>query len=59
MVPNTVTLEEEDSVFVSSKDIQEFIDDKTEMVSVDEILSSTKDKVDTNTSTTSGTSKTQ
>ena len=35
----------EDTVYVSSKDIQNFINDKTKMVSVDEILSSTSDKV--------------
>lgn len=55
LVPNTVTLEEKDAdVFVSSEDIKNFIEDKTTMVSVDEILSSTKDTADT-TDTTSGT----
>jgi hypothetical protein len=43
LVPNTVTLSDTDaSVYVSSEDIQDFINDKTKMVSVDEILSSTK-----------------
>ena len=32
------------AVIVSSKDIQDFINDKTEMDSVDEILSSTSDE---------------
>lgn len=55
LVPNTVTLEEKDAdVFVSSEDIKNFIEDKTTMVSVDEILSSTKDTADTS-NTTSGT----
>ena len=55
LVPNTVTLEEKDvDVFVSSEDIKDFIEDKTTMVSVDEILSSTKDTADTS-NTTSGT----
>lgn len=60
LVPNTVTLDEKDAdVYVSSEDIQNFINDKTTMVSVDEILSSTQDKAKTsNDDTTSGTSKT-
>ena len=58
MVPNTQELEKEDTVYVSSKDIQNFINDKTKMVSVDEILSSTSDKVDNNTSTTADDSTT-
>lgn len=45
LVPNTQELKSEDTVFVSSEDIQNFINDKTKMVSVDEILSSTADKV--------------
>lgn len=45
LVPNTQELTREDTVFVSSEDIQKFINDKTKMVSVDEILSSTADKV--------------
>lgn len=66
LVPNSVTLDEKDAdVFVSSEDIKNFIEDKTTMVSVDEILSSTKDTADTangtddsnSTSSTSGTSK--
>ena len=47
LVPNTQELTREDTVFVSSEDIQKFINDKTKMVSVDEILSSTTDKVTT------------
>ena len=47
LVPNTVTLDEKDvDVFVSSEDIKEFIEDKTTMVSVDEILSSTQGVAD-------------
>lgn len=43
LVPNTVTLDESSAdVFVSSEDIKDFIEDKTTMVSVDEILSSTQ-----------------
>lgn len=66
LVPNSVTLDEKDAdVFVSSEDIKNFIEYKTTMVSVDEILSSTKDTADTangtddsnSTSSTSGTSK--
>ena len=46
LVPNTQKQEKKDmEVYVSSKDIQTFIDEKTKMVSVDEILSSTEDKV--------------
>lgn len=52
LVPNTVTLDEKNvDVFVSSEDIKNFIEDKTTMVSVDEILSSTKDTADTADST--------
>ncbi len=47
LVPNTKKLDKNDVVNVSSKDIQDFINDKTKMVSVDEILSSTEDKVNT------------
>ena len=48
LVPNTQKQEKDDmEVYVSSKDIQTFIDEKTKMVSVDEILSSTEDKVNT------------
>lgn len=58
LVPNTVTLDEKDAdVFVSSEDIKDFIEDKTTMVSVDQILSSTEGVVDNN-SVTSGTSDT-
>lgn len=59
LVPNTVTLDEKDAdVFVSSEDIKDFIEDKTTMVSVDQILSSTEGVADNNsvTSETSGTS---
>ena len=45
LVPNTEELTNEEAVIVSSKDIQDFINDKTEMVSVDEILSSTSNEV--------------
>ena len=47
LVPNTQELTQEEAVIVSSKDIQDFINDKTEMVSVDEIMSSTSDEVTT------------
>lgn len=47
LVPNTQELTQDEAVIVSSKDIQDFINEKTEMVSVDEILSSTSDKVTT------------
>ncbi len=47
LVPNTQELTAEDAVFVSSQDIQDFINDKTKMVSVDEILSSTADTAKT------------
>lgn len=43
LVPKTQEVTEKDSVMVSSEDIQKFINDKTKMVSVDEILSSTKE----------------
>lgn len=48
LVPNTQELTEKDAVQVSSEDIQKFINDKTEMVSVDTILSSTEDTASTN-----------
>lgn len=44
LVPNTQEVTQDADVIVSSKDIQDFINDKTEMVSVDEILSSTSDE---------------
>lgn len=47
LVPNTQELTNDEAVIVSSKDIQDFINDKTEMVSVDEILSSTSNEVTT------------
>ena len=53
LVPNTVILDEKNAdVFVSSEDIKNFIEEKTTMVSVDEILSSTKDTADSNNSST-------
>ena len=45
LVPNTQELKEEDAVMVTSKDIQDFINDKTEMVSVDQIMAETDDQV--------------
>ena len=45
LVPNTQELKDEDAVMVTSKDIQDFINDKTEMVSVDEIIADTNDQV--------------
>ena len=48
LVPNTQELTDKDSVMVCSEDIQKFINDKTKMVSVDEILSSTKEVVEEN-----------
>ena len=47
LVPNTQELTQDEAVIVSSKDIQDFINEKTEMVSVDEILSETQDQVTT------------
>lgn len=37
LVPNTATVSEDAKVYVSSKEIEEFINDKTEFVSVDEL----------------------
>ncbi len=48
LVPNTQELTNDDAVMVSSEDIQKFINDKTQMVSVDEILSTTKEVVEGN-----------
>lgn len=45
LVPNKEELKENDTVVVSSEDIKNFINEKTKMVSVDEILSKTEDKV--------------
>lgn len=50
LIPNTEEVKEKADVMVSSKDIQEFINNKTKMVSVDEILTSTKDAVSGNSS---------
>ena len=58
LVPNTQELTEEDTVMVSSQDIQSFINSKTKMVSVDEILSKTDEAVKNNTATTSTTTTT-
>lgn len=49
LVPNTQELTEEDAVYVSSDDIKNFINEKTKMVSVQEIKTSTQSKVDNNT----------
>lgn len=46
LVPNTQDLKQEDAVTVSSQDIQNFINEKTKMVSVQDIISSTTDKAD-------------
>lgn len=46
LVPNTQELTDEDAEMVSSEDIQSFINSKTTMVSVDEILTTTQSKVD-------------
>ena len=46
LVPNTQELTDEDAVYVSSDDIKNFINEKTKMVSVQEITTSTKSKVD-------------
>lgn len=46
LVPNTQELTEEDAEMVSSEDIQSFINSKTTMVSVDEILTTTQSQVD-------------
>ena len=58
LVPNTQELTEEDTVMVSSKDIQSFINSKTKMVSVDEILSKTDSVVKNSTTTTTATTAT-
>ena len=52
LVPNTQELTDKDAVMVSSEDIQKFINDKTKMVSVDEILSSTKEVTENKDTTT-------
>ena len=59
LVPNTQKLTDADSEMVSSQDIQSFINSKTKMVSVDEILSSTADKAENKTKTTTTTTTTQ
>lgn len=45
LVPNTQELTDKDTVYVSSDDIKNFINEKTKMVSVNEITSSTQSKV--------------
>ncbi len=46
LVPNTQELSDADAVYVSSDDIKNFINEKTKMVSVQEITASTKSKVE-------------
>ena len=48
LVPNSTELTADEAVVISSQDIQKFINAKTTMVSVDEILSSTADNVTSN-----------
>ena len=57
LVPNTQELTQDDTVVVSSQDIQKFINDKTKMVSVDEILSSTKEVTENKNSNSSKTNQ--
>lgn len=45
LIPNTEEITKEDVVVVKSKDIQDFINEKTKMVSIDTILSDTVDEV--------------
>lgn len=59
LVPNTQELTSDDTVAVSSADIQKFINEKTMMVSVDEILSSTQDKVTNDTDVNSNNNDSQ
>lgn len=59
LVPNTATVSEEAKVFVTSKEIEEFINDKTEFVSVDQLPNindqvteeNTEENTDNNTNT--------
>lgn len=52
LIPNTQVLNEDEThVLISSEDIQNYINDRTKMVSVDEILASTEDQVNGNTTT--------
>ena len=53
LVPNTQELTDEDAVMVSSKDIQDFINEKTQMSSVDEIFSETANSVSQNNNSNS------
>ena len=52
LVPNTQELTDKDAVYVSSDDIKNFINDKTKMVSVNEITTSTQSKVTDGTTNT-------
>lgn len=45
LVPNTQEITDKDAIYVSSDDIKNFINEKTKMVSVNEIKSSTQSKV--------------
>lgn len=58
LVPKTQKIDAKDVVMVSSKDIQTFIESKTKMVSVDEILSKTADKATSNKKSTTTTTTT-
>lgn len=58
LIPDTQDTIKKDSETISSADIQSFIDSKTKMVSVNEILSSTKSKVDGSDTTTNTTTTT-
>lgn len=49
LVPNTQELTDKDAVYVSSDDIKNFINEKTKMVSVTEIKTSTQSKVEEST----------
>lgn len=48
LVPNTTELTEEDTVFISSNDIKNFIEERTKDVDISKILSETADKVGNN-----------
>lgn len=45
LIPNTATLTDDDAVQVSSQDIKEWIEERTEMVDVTTILTQTQDQV--------------
>lgn len=59
LVPNTQEVTSKDTVYVSSKDIQSFIEAKTQKVSVNEILSKTEDTVSTEDKKTTTTTTTR